>query len=264
MGLLVLDGVQEALEGHSLQRKRKLERALTTPVKRRSIELKKSRVQECTRRSVWTKKHGHDYTYGSGDESVSTCKEKRQRSGNLCKRSKGLARACSACGSSTHRRRTHRDCPFNSATVISSEGEELGVASDGSSMSECDFFESDLCTCGSSGRTHTRECPLSLRKRFPQQAASPVPPSRSPSPKCAPSKQTMPSPTTVATRPHMKVGDHVCVHSRFMGSSHLPCRIVEELDGRYQLYCTRGILLTSFSAAELTPLASGSVIALEN
>ncbi len=40
MGLPVFDGVQEALERHSLQRKRKLERAQTTPVKRRRIELK--------------------------------------------------------------------------------------------------------------------------------------------------------------------------------------------------------------------------------
>ena len=32
-----------------------------------------------------------------------------------------------------------------------------GVVSTASSESACDFFESDLCTCGSSGRTHKRE-----------------------------------------------------------------------------------------------------------
>ena len=58
--------------------------------------------------------------------------------------------------------------------------------------------------------------------------------------------------------------DYVCVQSRFKGCSHLPCRIVWEFDGRYHLYCTRGILITSFCATELTPLASGSVISLEN
>ena len=73
---------------------------------------------------------------------------------------------CSACGSSTHGRPTHRACPFTAATLISSEGEELGVVSAASSESECDFFESDLCTCGSSGRTHKREGPLSLRKHY--------------------------------------------------------------------------------------------------
>ena len=73
----------------------------------------------------------------------------------------------------------------------------------------------------------------------------------------------MPSPTK-DVRPHLKVGDHVCVHSRFMGSSHLPCRIVREFDGRYQLYCAKGVWINSFCATELTPLASGCVISLEN
>ena len=44
MKLPVFDGVQEALEKHNLQRKRKLEREKTTPVKKRRIELKKRRV----------------------------------------------------------------------------------------------------------------------------------------------------------------------------------------------------------------------------
>ena len=61
----------------------------------------------------------------------------------------------------------------------------------------------------------------------------------------------------------MKVGDHICVYSRFMDTSHLPCHIVGEFDSRYQLYCTKGILITSFCAAELTPLAGGPVISLE-
>ena len=49
-----------------------------------------------------------------------------------------------------------------------------------------------------------------------------------------------------------------------MGSSHLPCRIVGVFSGRYQLYCSQGVLITSFCATELTPLASGSSISLEN
>ena len=52
----MFEGVQEALERHSVQRKRKLERAHTTPVKRRRVELKKMRVQDGIRRSDWTKK----------------------------------------------------------------------------------------------------------------------------------------------------------------------------------------------------------------
>ena len=60
MKLPVFDGVQEALEKHNLQRKRKLEREKTTPVKKRRIELKKRRVVEGFRRSEWSKKHGRD------------------------------------------------------------------------------------------------------------------------------------------------------------------------------------------------------------
>ena len=52
MKLPMFDGGQEALEKHNLQRKRKLEREKTTPVKKR-IELKKRRVVEGFRRSEW-------------------------------------------------------------------------------------------------------------------------------------------------------------------------------------------------------------------
>ena len=263
MGLPVFEGVQEALERQSLRRKRMLEYVQTTPVKRRRIELKKMRVEERIRRSEWSKKYGHGHTYGSDDEEEPQSGEVVS---NQHKRSKGATKACSACGSSTHKRPTHRDCPFNTAAVLDSEGTESSVAggsSAPSSESESDFGVEPsiggLCTCGSSGRAHKRECPLNLRRRFP---GSSVPPSTcmSPSSKPVPIKEKKPS----STRPQMKVGDHVCVHRRFMGSSHLPCRIVGEFDGRYQLYCTKGILTTSFCATELTPLASGPVISLEN
>ena len=41
MKLPVFDGVQEALERRNVQRKRGLDRAKTTPVKKRRIELKR-------------------------------------------------------------------------------------------------------------------------------------------------------------------------------------------------------------------------------
>ena len=61
-----------------------------------------------------------------------------------------------------------------------------------------------------------------------------------------------------------KVGDYVCVHSRNMGQFHLSCRIVGEFGGRYQLYCSKGVLNTYFCLSELIPLADGSPISLEN
>ena len=34
-----------------------------------------------------------------------------------------------------------------------------------------------------------------------------------------------------------------------------PCRVVGEFDGRYQLYCSKGVLSTTFSRAEVLPMA---------
>ena len=53
MKLPVFDGVQEALERRNVQRKRGLDRAKTTAVKKRRIELKRRRVVEGFQRSEW-------------------------------------------------------------------------------------------------------------------------------------------------------------------------------------------------------------------
>ena len=68
--LPVFDGVQEALEKHSVQRKRKLDRKKMTPVKKRRIALKVQRTLEARERIKWSKKHGHD-TYGCDSDSDS-------------------------------------------------------------------------------------------------------------------------------------------------------------------------------------------------
>ena len=62
------------------------------------------RVEEGICRSQWTKKDGHGHAYGTDDE------ESGEVGSNQHKRSKGVTGACSACGSSTHKRTTHRDC----------------------------------------------------------------------------------------------------------------------------------------------------------
>ena len=62
-------------------------------------------------------------------------------------------------------------------------------------------------------------------------------------------------------KPEMEVGDYVCIHSRSMQGFHIPCHIVEEFSGSsYQLYCTKGVLNTSFSSSELIPVSSCSPI----
>ena len=61
----------------------------------------------------------------------------------------------------------------------------------------------------------------------------------------------------------MNIGDYVCVHSSFLGKFHLPCHIIGDFGGCYQLYCSKGILNTAYSRQELTPLHSHSIISLE-
>ena len=63
MSLPVFDGVVGALEKYNVQRKRELDKAKTTPVKKRRIALKRSRVREGVERMKWSKLHGH-YIYG--------------------------------------------------------------------------------------------------------------------------------------------------------------------------------------------------------
>ena len=70
-------------------------------------------------------------------------------------------------------------------------------------------------------------------------------------------------PPTEQAKPQIKVGDYVSVHSKVMGSSHLPCRVVGEFDVRYQLYCSKGVLDTTFSRAEVIPMARCAPIPME-
>ena len=48
-----------------------------------------------------------------------------------------------------------------------------------------------------------------------------------------------------------------------MGDFHVPCRIVGGFAGRYQLYCSKGVLNASFSCTELIPVSGCSPIPLD-
>ena len=65
------------------------------------------RTKEGQRRKEWSKKHGHD-TYGNDDNLEAKPKVSKQV--KLEKKSSG--RKCK-CGSTTHQRSNHRDCPLN-------------------------------------------------------------------------------------------------------------------------------------------------------
>ena len=149
--------------------------------------------------------------------------------------------------------------------ISDDELSDLGGLHDASSDS-C-ASEVDVCTCGAETQAHKRGCPLSSRSGrtlFPPPSSSGA--SALPSalePDVGP-KDSVRLPPSREVKSQMKVGDHVCVHKRNMGSCHLPCRIIGEFGGRYQLYCSKGVLNTSFCGTELIPLASCSPIPLEN
>ena len=129
--LPVFDGVQEALDKHSAQRKRALGKAKSTPAKKRRIAWKVKRTLARKDSINWTKKHGHD-TYGCDDGSdrehdLDIVKEGRKGKN----RGKGKTQGCVACGSSTHQRSSHKDCPFKrykGSSVRAKRGDKSGTA----------------------------------------------------------------------------------------------------------------------------------------
>ena len=129
-----------------------------------------------------TNSHGHD-TYGSDnsdideDELKPKGQKKRTTGGMMCK-----------CGSTTHQRTNHSDCPYNvknqksdvsvddrasdnsdviyysdhslsDAESISLKGSVPTPTSDISWCFEDDIIKGNICMCGVLGRAH-KDCPL--------------------------------------------------------------------------------------------------------
>ena len=202
MKLPVFDGVQEALERRNVQRKRGLDRAKTTPVKKRRIELKRRRVVEGFQRSEWTKTHGRD-AYGGNDEHESD--HDKVVKGKRARLSQGKpnprVRACVVLVGLQLTSVGHRDCPFNSKrstaktstkpviVAVDSPSQSSDAVSDVHSISDVqsetggidsdDYMKYDLCTCGSSGRAHKRDCLMNFRRRHlpqsPGESKLPIP-----------------------------------------------------------------------------------------
>ena len=103
----MFDGVHVALEAFNQQRKTELDRKTTDRFKRRRIELKVERTLDSHRRKQWSKKHGQD-VYGdrgdSDEEGVELRSKVKQAS---------AGEKCKACGSTSHLRSNHPDCPYN-------------------------------------------------------------------------------------------------------------------------------------------------------
>ena len=279
-----------------MRRKRRLDLAKTTPQKKRRMELKKKRVVEGRERIKWSKKHGQDTYYGgcsdSGDsdggkmvcdsgDGVNQNKGKGENSNRGKGKPQGKGK-CAACGSSTHQRSSHKDCPFHKSRAKKGAhrdhtaeevipASESGEDTSNGDSSDSQESEIDSCTCGAEGRAYKRGCPLSYSNRLPPgHALFPAPsnPRAHGDPSVLEPKHVSSPPESVKrfpsedVKPEMKVGDYICIHSRNMGDWHVPCRIVGEFAGRYQLYCSKGILNTSFSCTELISLTGCSPIPL--
>lgn len=183
---------------------------------------------------------------------------------------------CAACGSNTHLRSSHRECPFNKShankephsdhddeLIAYSESDEAMSDRDslesGEDISDSDSSDSVIitCTCGVEGRAHKRDCPLSSRNRMSGHTLFPA--TIQPEAQAAPRKletENVSLPHGIKKlKPEMNIGDYVC---RSIHGFHILCRIVGEFAGRYQLYCAKGVLNTSFSCTELIPLTGCS------
>ena len=121
----------------------------------------------------------------------------------------------------------------------------LGVESDIALSSEdnSDYMHAKLCDC--IGRAHKCTCPFNPGRNMLLMSRV------EPTDKTNASELQRPCPKK--KRFSMNIGDYVCVYSSFLGKFHLPCRIIGDFGGRYQLYCSKGILNTAYSRQELTP-----------
>ena len=286
--LPVYDGVHRALEDFNNLRMKKLEREKTEKVKKRRIALKVERTKDAQRRKKWSRLHGHD-TYGDNEDDDNT--ELKPKSGKKGKKGLNMdGRKCKACGSTTHIRSTHRECPFNKKRSsceaptdamkdAASDDSLPDTSSDESVLShnmsaddwcyEDDIISGDICMCGAGGRAHKIDCPMSSRNRYPSCALSSQV-SEIELPKCTKRKRRDVEEFPVTKKPKattssFKPGDYVYLHSENMTNHHVPCRVVQSVGGKncYQLYCRKGILNQHYSSEELTVSSSNHSLSLD-
>ena len=195
LNLPVYEGIQEALTMSNIRRRQQLGRKQTEKVKRRRIQLLKLRTKEAAERCEWSKKHGGD-TYGENDDTDSPAKQK----GSV----KQLKKFCRKCGSTTHCRSSHKDCPHNekySNAISTNIAEDEGDAKDRRS-NDADFFsissddelissyssyeegyddeedyvnDDEPCTCGAQGKGHKKNCPSNPRCLYQSKPATSTP-----------------------------------------------------------------------------------------
>ena len=195
--LPVYDGIHRALEDFNKLRMEKLEHENTEKSKKRRIMLKVERTKDAQRRKEWSRKHGHD-TYGDDEDSDTA--ELKPKAKKKSKKGQKMVEGQCKCGSTTHLRTSHNECPYNKKRVtdaptlphkddaspphsdldnnLSPAGHDNYSSDESESTSsddwcyEDDIISSDMCVCGALGRAHKRDCPMSSRNSFPTEVYS--------------------------------------------------------------------------------------------
>jgi len=190
--LPVYDGLEELLEADNEERKQRLDDIKTEKSKKRRIQQKKKRAADAQERVKWSKRHGK-HTYGDADDVYSG-----KGSSKRVKQAKGSSMGQCRCGSTTHKRISHKDCPLNKKNLtpfsftepkerpihvadasesavqeFQSDSEdgmlyEEDFSSDDAEVSSCSSLDYCIpeCTCGSGSRAHKRGCPMSSRQCY--------------------------------------------------------------------------------------------------
>ena len=170
--LPLLDGMQEALEQANKNRKKKLEKLRSEESKKKRIKWKNARDLEQEERKRWVKQQEirHDYGEedgGEDDVEVDSVGGARELLGSSSVSGPDSAviiaskKKCK-CGSTSHLRTSHRECPMNKSKRHDDDSVDLL----GSSTISDKEITTKKCKCGSTShlRTSHRDCPMNKGK----------------------------------------------------------------------------------------------------
>ena len=168
LGLPVFENMQEYLKLENEKRMKALVKQKTIEAKEKRIKYKAKRAIEQEKRRRWVKQQAIQHTYGSDeDEDDSQCRSSKHSLttvSDMVISSKG--KTCK-CGSTSHLRPTHKECPLRKQTVSAvAHFSESSDSDSGGFSSESLEDESDRCTCGAldaGRRAHHCSCPLNCR-----------------------------------------------------------------------------------------------------
>ena len=262
LNLPIYDGVRESLERLNRRRKKVLDTIMTTEAKKRRVEWKNIRAQDAQQRKLWSKQHRDD-TYGEEEDPIDekdlTISSKRANKGKTDKN------PCNRCGSTTHSRSTHRDCPYNKRNT-QTEPSDITKTGDANTVEEsihdeissdsctdesgkdsdlpeayCDLLLSDDeldidmlddaitsgCTYGALNRAHKKSCPKNSSVRYLTE--------------------------TRRSKPLHKPGEYVFLHSTHLKDEHrvIEC-LAKPVANLYRLCCETGVLTGVHPESDLT------------